>query len=800
MPARLEEITAAFLRESFRFQNADGDTVIARAFVNGEVSTEITIKGQADLDELSEGQTYRFYGRWTTYKNKRTGQPEQQFAFQSFVKQAPHGREGVIAYLRSAGEGLGFGSVRAAKLWELYGSDAVQALRERPAEVAERLTATGLRLTEEAATKIAAALAEEQALEGCTLDLMDLLTGRGFPKGTARLAVRAWGNRAAQIIRRCPYKLMAFRGCGFKKTDALYLDLGLPADAIRRQGLVCWYALARDTEGHTHHPLAVIQKGLRENLPAVRVDIERALIFARKLGAVTEVRTNGANGPITDGESASCRWFAEGKKGGHESELAQCVADAQREPVRYWPPADALDPKATDHQRAEYAKATAGTIGILGGGPGCGKTWLVGALCEYLCKTLGADHIAIGAPTGKASVKITENLSKRNLPLRARTWHSLLLLLERIPSKHFFAKVLIGDESSMLDTDLKAVIFRARATGTHVLLVGDINQLPPVGHGAPLRDLIAAGLPYGELSEVQRNCGMIVQACHLMRAGKAYPVLHSLADIDIRESDAGESAGRNLVRLETTNPDETIHQMLKAIRFAKNELGLSPIADCQVVTAVNKKSPLSRRELNKVLQDALNPGHGAAGSPFRVGDKVVNGKNGFFPAVDYDSDDPETSSNDRGEVYVANGELGEVLDVQPSLIVVKLNNPARVVKVPRGKANDSDKETEPTEDGGEDSTGTGCSWELGYALSVHKSQGSEFPFVVVILDEYPGAKMICSREWIYTSDSRGKLVTVEIGREATALGMLRRVALTKRKTLLRERIHLARANDLLAEL
>lgn len=783
MAAKLEEITATYLQENFRFSNADGDTIIATVWVNGEVNQELSIKGQADFDELQPQQTYRFYGTRGTYKNKRTGETKPQFTFQSFVVEQPCTQSGVIAYLKNAGEGNNFGHARANKCWELYGSEAVKTLREQPAMVAEDLTRAGLKLAEEQARKIAEVLERDAALEGCTLDLMDLLAGRGFPKATSRTATREWGNRASQLIRRNPYILMKFRGCGFKRCDALYLELGHDPARIRRQGLCAWYSLARDTEGHTYHPVAFAENGIRGNVAAAKIDLEKALRFGKLIGAISEVRTNGAKGPIAP--TGTARWLAEGKKAKNEADLAEVIAAASLETPfgAFWEPLAKDITGITEHQREQLQKALKGAIGILGGSPGTGKTFVLASLAKVICKLLGPEQILIGAPTGKAAVRVSENLARYGLPLRARTWHSLLMLLSRYSSQHFGARVLIGDETSMNDTDLMAAVFRARAAGTHVLLVGDVNQLPPVGHGAPLRDMIAAGLPYGELRDIMRNSGGIVETCAAIRDGKPW------------------HPGDNLRLTPVGTPERQIAEMLAELKRQAMRDSIDPVWDCQVVVPVNKKSPLGRRELNKILQAELNPNGGTPGCPFREGDKIVNTKNAYFPiagATDLENED--TATNERNEVYVANGELAEVLEVEEKKLIARLSNPDRTVLIPRGKAEQPD-DVEPSEDGGEnESTGTGCSWELGYALSVHKSQGSEWPVVIVMIDDYAGARMVCSREWIYTAISRAKDQCVLIGSRETANGMCRRVALGKRKTLLKERILLSQASNALANL
>jgi len=141
-----------------------------------------------------------------------------------------------------------------------------------------------------------------------------------------------------------------------------------------------------------------------------------------------------------------------------------------------------------------------------------------------------------------------------------------------------------------------------------------------------------------------------------------------------------------------------------------------------------------------------------------------------------------------------------VLEVADTKLIAKLSNPDRTVLIPRGKSKEPD-DAEPSEDGGEtESTGTGCSWELGYALSVHKSQGSDWEVVIVMLDDYAGARMLCSREWLYTAISRAKKQCILIGKKEVADGMVRKIALKNRKTLLKERILLSQAELALADL
>jgi exodeoxyribonuclease V alpha subunit len=795
--AKLEEITAVFVRERVRFANADGDVVVGDLqLVNGHGETftdglPISVKVRAEVDELQQRGTYRWYGQWTLYKNKRNGQQEHQFDARTFVRAAPHGRAGVIAYLKAAGKGNGIGQARATSLWEKFGSDAVRILRDEPEVAAAAVTG----LSEDQAKACSEQLKEDQALEGCTIDLIDLLDGRGFPKDTARRAVREWGNRAADVIKRDPYSLMSFRGCGFKRTDQLWMDLGNPPARLRRQALCAWYTVAADTAGHTWYPVEFAVQGLAGQVPQADIRPVAAIKLAKRIGrlsldrngALATMRTDAASGSIID--AGGRLWVSEGRKAWCEDKLAELVVNSLSEMPR-WP--DVAGVRGIDgHQREHLARALGGMIGILGGSPGTGKTYTAAALIGDLSAVFGASEIAVAAPTGKAAVRITEALQGYGLQMRARTWHSLLGVgsVDELSGnwgfKHnegnpFPYRVLIGDESSMLDTSLLSSILRARAVGTHVLLVGDVNQLPPVGHGAPLRDLIAAGLPYGELTEIKRNSGGIVEACAAIRDAKPW------------------TAGDNLVIDEIHGEENQLNDLRSVLTQAKAD-GFNPVWDCQVVVAVNAKSKLSRKDVNKMLQAELNTNPPVAGTPFRLGDKIVNLKNGFFPAFDEAGADEEIQQNERGELYVANGELAEVIDVGEKMLVAKLSNPARTIKVPRGRAQNQDSQDEG--DGGDsDKSSTGCSWDLGYCLSVHKAQGSEFPVVVVLIDDYPGARMVCSREWLYTAVSRAKKRCVLIGKKQTADRFCRTRAIGRRKTFLRELIGLKRAERTLVEL
>lgn len=325
MPAQLIEITAEFLGERFRFTNPDGDVIVGDAHANGTINAPITIKGPADPDELRHRHSYRFYGKWSKYTNRRTGDVEEQFHFQTFVAVQPHNRDGVIAYLRHAGQGFGFGAARASALWDAFGSDAVRVLREEGSLALDLLAQRKLALSASNYDKIARELWQQQALENCTIELTDLLAGRGLPKTTARRAIQEWGNLAAAVIRRDPYKLMRFRSCGFKRCDQLYLHLGLPAGRLKRQALSAWFSLASNSNGDTWYPLRAAQDGIRRTIAGAELQIDRAIELATRGEVIDQVRTDGLSGPVTsDGNYV---WVAEASKARQEAILAEKIAE-----------------------------------------------------------------------------------------------------------------------------------------------------------------------------------------------------------------------------------------------------------------------------------------------------------------------------------------------------------------------------------------------------------------------------------------------------------------------------------------
>lgn len=421
-----------------------------------------------------------------------------------------------------------------------------------------------------------------------------------------------------------------------------------------------------------------------------------------------------------------------------------------------WPDPSTIE-GISDHQREAYANASRSSVGVLTGGPGTGKTFTAARVLQSIADTHGIGNIAVAAPTGKAAVRITEAMQENGLDLSATTIHRLLEVgrnghdgngwgFLRDAGNPLDQRFVVVDEPSMLDTNLAANLFAACAHGTHVLFTGDTGQLPPVGHGAPLRDMIAAGVPHGELTEVRRNAGDIVSACAAMRAGKSF---RPSEKVDVE-------SGHNWKHFECPTAGMTLKSLRQFFDRPFNKF--DRVWDVQVLCALNESGEFNRKKLNQGLQQILNPaGETLDGNPFRMGDKVICTKNSMIPLAE----DKEISD------FVANGEIGKVVGLGKRKVVVEFEKPARTVEAV-----------------GE----LYLAFELAYAVTVHKSQGSQWPVVVVLIDDSRAASRVCSREFWYTAVSRMQKLCVTMGKWSVLEGHCRNVVLPKRKTFLMEQL------------
>lgn len=398
-------------------------------------------------------------------------------------------------------------------------------------------------------------------------------------------------------------------------------------------------------------------------------------------------------------------------------------------------------------------------MGLLTGGPGTGKTH-TSAVIVRAARDLGLTVGAV-APTGKAAVRITEAMSERGLLVQAETIHTALQPMrtgydgQGWQFRHCEADplpfdLLLCDETSMVDLELGSKLLGAVQRGSQVLLVGDPYQLPPVGGGKPFCDLIRAGIPHGHLTEIHRFAGRIAHVCQ-----------------QIREGNKWEPSER--VDLDAPSPENMRHVECHASQVIPTMLSLIPKLiqygftdpdQVQIICPCNSSGSLSREKLNTVLQQHWNPnGARAEKNIFRIGDKIMVSKNFFYAEGQFAR--RQLASNH----YVANGEIGHVVMNDEKWTEAEFGN--RTIRVPR----DFDKPPVPA-----------------WAITGHKSQGSQWPCVITVADGSGAADRVCSRAWWYTVISRAGKLSITIGQRAAIDRHCANVDLDQRKTFLTERI------------
>lgn len=756
------------------------------------LTDERVIAGPGDPDWFVRGQQYRFFGKW------EESDRGPRFRFQTCVRDVPHSRNAVIKYLSDVAPNVG--QKTASRLWDRYGSDAVRTLREEPGRVSE----DGV-MSLSNAVEASQALVEGAATERTRIDLFDLLGGRGFHGKLITAAIKKWKVNAPETIRKNPFRLMTAKlpSAGFKRCDKLWVDLRLPKHALKRQALCAWNIIRTNRDGHTWHKAEDVADELKKQIESKECQPKKALRLALRARLLAKHK-----------DTAGQVWLAETAKAQSEQRVADNIKRLLRSsgPI-LWPEVKGAGPDGlpSDHQSEKYRQATLAAVGCFCGGPGTGKTTTLSFALQQIIDQWGERSVAVCSPTGKASVRCTQAMQARGLRLRATTIHTLLGIgrnghdgdgwdFNHGIGNPLPYRFVVVDEMSMVDTTLLASLLDACPDGTHVLMIGDPGQLAPVGHGAPFRDIIAASIPTGELTQVRRNAGMIVHACLRIKNGEQFDTCSKI-DLDAQPP-------QNLRLIEADSPQaaaDTLEAVLSSMR------SFHPVKQTQVLTPLNRRSLLSRVVLNQRLQPMLNPdGRAVAGNPFRIGDKIICLQNSWMQAVELADDalEPTEADNYRTvqtysveggdqpqEQYVANGEIGFVEAISAKATIARFSESETLIKIPMkvksnrvsdDAAGGSADSTDDGDGGGDDSDekGQGGNFDLAYAVSGHKSQGSEWPCVIVLADDQAG--MVATREWWYTVVSRGAKLTILIGSKGTLLKQAKRQSLVRRKTMLVE--------------
>ncbi len=718
--------------ERIVFLNEENHYTIAE-FRPDEGEDKTTIVGA--LPGVQCGETLHLEGRWTTHS-----QHGSQFKVERFRSELPSSVYGIRKYL---GSGLvpGVGKVYANKIVDAFGTDTFRVLSEESGKLRGVPGIGKVR-----ATAIKKAWDEQRAFR----ELYIFLQTYGVTPGQCVKLIDKYGGEARQILQREPYRVAReIDGIGFKTADRIAINLGFANDAAPRLDAGILYALdTLQEEGHTalrEGELRDYAAGLLETSAervAARIEAlvaEKSLARHAPAGVADPLPgSSPVQLPVLD--RAEQKIAAALKRlGAVPSGLPPIKVDA----AVVW-----AEEKAgfifAQAQRDAVKSALVSKVSILTGGPGTGKTSSLRALVEIL-KAKKA-RVSLAAPTGRAAQRLTESTGGF-----AQTLHRLL---KYDPQRGGFTAnedqplatdFLIVDEASMLDTRLAAALFAAIPSRAHLLLVGDTDQLPSVGAGNVLKDIIATeSVPVTRLSVVHRQQGQseIVTTAHAINDGDAkLPV--AVESLDKLQ------AWADLTFVVARDPDDCLQKTLAiCAEFIPANFPWMKRGDAQVLAPMHK-GVAGVGNLNLRLQEALNP-HGrglrAPGGEFRVGDKLIQLRNNY-------------------DKNLFNGDIGVVTGADADAGTLEVDFDGERHSFTRGELGDL---------------------ALAYAISIHKSQGSEYAAVVIPL--LKGHFMMLQRNLLYTAITRGKKKVFIVG-EPAAYGMaVRNNEAKTRGTHLKEKI------------
>jgi exodeoxyribonuclease V alpha subunit len=693
----------AGLVDRVTFHNSENGFCVLRVKARGQRDL-ITVVGHAAM--ISAGEFVQASGSWI---NDRTH--GVQFRASFLKATAPTTVDGIEKYL-SSGMIRGIGPVYAKKLVRAFGETVFDVIQQEPSRLRE-VTGIGPKRAE----RIIAGWAEQKVIR----EIMLFLHSNGVGTSRAVRIYKTYSADAIRLISENPYRLARdIRGIGFRTADQIAAKLGIEKTALIRVRAGISFALAEAMDdGHCGLPNEELLALTRQLLEVPAELVETALSLELQDGAVIADDLDGRRCVFLAGLYRAEREIAE---------KLEALAVGS-------PPWPAIDPdkaipwveKRTKLALAEsqleaVRVALASKVLVITGGPGVGKTTLVNSILKILLAK--SVSIALCAPTGRAAKRLSESTG-----LEAKTIHRLLETDPRTGSFRRTEEVpldcdlLVVDETSMVDVPLMRALLRALPEGAALLLIGDVDQLPSVGPGQVLADIIASGaVPIVRLTEVFRQAAesRIIVNAHRINQG-LMPDLARVESGDFHFVDAADA-------------EEGVRKLLAIVRERiPKRFGFDPIRDIQVLCPMNRGG-FGARSLNIELQKELNPPGEIRierfGWTFCPGDKVMQVEN------DYDK-----------EVY--NGDLGVVsrIDMEEGELVADFDS--REITYGFGELDEL---------------------VLAYATTIHKSQGSEYPAVVIPLStqHYP----MLQRNLVYTGVTRGKRLVVLVGqRKALAMAV-----------------------------
>jgi len=740
-PPQSQSVLEAVL-ERITYANEDTGYTIARVATERTGSDLLTVVGP--LLGAQVGESLRLTGRWGSHPKYG-----KQFQVHSYTTVLPATIQGIRRYL---GSGLikGIGPMMAERMVAHFGTDILTIIDEQPGRLVE-VHGLGPKRTQ----RIADAWEEQKAIK----EVMVFLSGIGVSTSLAVRIYKTYADDSISVVRSEPYRLASeVWGIGFKTADTVAQAVGIPHDSPERIKAGLQYTLSQAADsGHCYLPEPDL---IREAAKILQLDQELigpcldALVAEEDVVREPLPASGDAIGaipavylvPFHRAERSFAGGLLDLLNSGHERLPAFAEVDWQK--ALDWLRSRTGQDLAAGQQEAVKLALTS-KVAVLTGGPGCGKSFTVRSVVK-LATTKNATMVLV-APTGRAAKRLAELTGHE-----ASTVHRLLELQPGGEPKYdrdnpLDADLVVVDECSMMDVILANKLVKAIPEGAHVLLVGDVDQLPSVGAGEVLRDLLAAErIPRVRLTHIFRQAqqsGIVVNA-HRINHGQP-PQLTGFPDFYWFTCDPAEDSG--------LHPAEETAKLLVDIvaRRIPAKFGFDPVRDVQVLTPTHR-GPAGAGNLNAVLQDALTPQRDDTPEKrygdriFRVGDKVTQLRNNY----------------NKGKAGIFNGTVATVTGLcLPEQTLTVLTDEDEPVDYDFAELDEL---------------------AHAYAITIHRSQGSEYPAVILPLTT--SSWMMLQRNLLYTAITRAKQLIVLVGSHRALAQAVRTPGAGRRHTALTHRL------------
>jgi exodeoxyribonuclease V alpha subunit len=719
--------------ERITYANEENGYTVARVDA-GRGGELLTVVGS--LLGAQVGESLRMEGRWSSHP-----QYGRQFTVENYTTVLPATVQGIRRYL---GSGLikGIGPRIAERIVDHFGTGTLDVIEADPKRLIE-VPGLGPKRTK----MIAAAWEEQKAIK----EVMVFLQGVGVSTSIAVRIYKKYGDAAISVVRHEPYRLAAdVWGIGFLTADRIAQSVGIPHDSPERVKAGLQYALSQSTDqGHCYLPE---ERLISDAVKLLQVDTGLVIECLEEL-ATEEEGVVRERVPGEDGQPITAVYLVPFHRA--ELSLSAQLLRLLRAPEERLPAFQGVDwdvaldwlagrtgAELAPEQSEAVRLALSEKVAVLTGGPGCGKSFTVRSVVELALAKKA--RVVLAAPTGRAAKRLAELTGAE-----ASTVHRLLELKPGGDAAYdrerpLEADLVVVDEASMLDLLLANKLIKAVPPGAHLLLVGDVDQLPSVGAGEVLRDLLAeeGPVPAVRLKRIFRQAQQsgVVTNAHRINSGSP-PVTSGLSDFFLFAEDDTEEAGRLTV--------DVVSRRIPA------KFGLDPRRDVQVLTPMHR-GPAGAGTLNGLLQQAVTPARPDVpekrfgGRVFRVGDKVTQIRNNY----------------EKGANGVFNGTVG---------VVTALHTDDQRLTVRTDEDEEVDYDFDELDE-----------LSHAYAVTIHRSQGSEYPAVVIPMTT--GAWMMLQRNLLYTAVTRAKRLVVLVGSRRAIGQAVRSASAGRRCTALDHRL------------